>query len=374
MNHYETADGKIVVDVMKYDVAPLFPLPDGSPSTKEHAAGPPVPLDVRSRAATANTFKEEQLDDRVGRVPALRRTLLHERLPPRLDRRRATSPIRGPASRGSDGLIHYDLKTGKSAGWQRRPRRPLRRADLRAARRRRGRGRRLGAERALSRRGEARSDLAVFEATDIAKGPMALAHLSSRVPAGFHGNWRPGLRSTERRPMITVHHLNNSRSQRVLWMLEELGLDYEVKRYEREPTMQAPASLRAVHPLGKSPVITDGDKTLAESGAILEYLVETYGNGRFAPGARHAGAAPLHLLPALRRRLADAASAHEAGLQPHARARAVLRAAGRPRRSPTAPTRPCSTRRSATTSPSSRASSPSATGSPAPSSPPPTSR
>ena len=68
-------------------------------------------------------------------------------------------------------------------------------------------------------------------------------------------------------------------------MLEELGLDYEIKRYEREPSMQAPASLRAVHPLGKSPVITDGDKTLAESGAILEYLVETYGDGRFAPAA-----------------------------------------------------------------------------------------
>ena len=83
--------------------------------------------------------------------------------------------------------------------------------------------------------------------------------------------------------MITVHHLNNSRSQRILWMLEELGLDYEVKLYQREPSLQAPASLRAVHPLGKSPVITDGDKTLAESGAILEYLAETYGNGRLAP-------------------------------------------------------------------------------------------
>ena len=83
--------------------------------------------------------------------------------------------------------------------------------------------------------------------------------------------------------MITVHHLEQSRSQRILWMLEELGLDYEVKRYEREPSMQAPASLKAVHPLGKSPVITDGDKTLAESGAILEYLVDTYGNGRLKP-------------------------------------------------------------------------------------------
>jgi glutathione S-transferase len=85
--------------------------------------------------------------------------------------------------------------------------------------------------------------------------------------------------------MIIVHHLENSRSQRVVWMLEELGLDYEIKPYKREPTMQAPASLRAVHPLGKSPVITDGDRTIAESGAILEYLVETYGKGRFVPAA-----------------------------------------------------------------------------------------
>ena len=77
--------------------------------------------------------------------------------------------------------------------------------------------------------------------------------------------------------MIVVHHLNNSRSQRVLWLLEELGLDYEVKRYERDAqTMLAPPSLRAVHPLGKSPVITDGDGTIAESGAIIEYLVDRY--------------------------------------------------------------------------------------------------
>jgi glutathione S-transferase len=68
-------------------------------------------------------------------------------------------------------------------------------------------------------------------------------------------------------------------------MLEELGLDYEVRRYQREASMQAPASLQAVHPLGKSPVITDGDRTLAESGAILEYLAETYGNGHFVPSA-----------------------------------------------------------------------------------------
>ncbi|MGH7270151.1 MAG: glutathione S-transferase [Polyangiaceae bacterium] len=84
--------------------------------------------------------------------------------------------------------------------------------------------------------------------------------------------------------MIVVHHLENSRSQRVLWLLEELGLEYEVKRYSRHPkTMLAPPSLRDVHPLGKSPVITDGDLTVAESGAIIEYLVERYGKGRMVP-------------------------------------------------------------------------------------------
>jgi glutathione S-transferase len=84
--------------------------------------------------------------------------------------------------------------------------------------------------------------------------------------------------------MLTVHHLNNSRSQRVLWLLEELGVPYEIKRYQRDPkTMLAPPELRAVHPLGKSPVITDDGQTIAESGAIIEYLVEKYGQGRFAP-------------------------------------------------------------------------------------------
>lgn len=84
--------------------------------------------------------------------------------------------------------------------------------------------------------------------------------------------------------MLVVHHLNNSRSQRVLWLLEELGLEYEIKRYQRDAkTMLAPPELRAVHPLGKSPVIQDGEVTLAESGAILEYLVERYGNGRLVP-------------------------------------------------------------------------------------------
>ncbi|MFZ9336124.1 MAG: glutathione S-transferase family protein, partial [Burkholderiaceae bacterium] len=86
--------------------------------------------------------------------------------------------------------------------------------------------------------------------------------------------------------MITVHHLENSRSQRVLWLLEELGLPYEVRRYERDrKSMLAPPALREVHPLGKSPVITDGDITVAESGAIIEYLVERYGQGRLVPPA-----------------------------------------------------------------------------------------
>ncbi len=86
--------------------------------------------------------------------------------------------------------------------------------------------------------------------------------------------------------MITVHHLNHSRSQRVLWLLEELELPYELVKYDRDPrTLLAPKSLEAIHPLGKSPVITDGDATIAESGAILEYLIETYGKGRLAPPA-----------------------------------------------------------------------------------------
>ena len=84
--------------------------------------------------------------------------------------------------------------------------------------------------------------------------------------------------------MVTVHHLNNSRSQRILWLLEELGTPYEIKKYQRmEGLPLAPPELKAVHPLGKSPVITDGGKTIAESGAIIEYLIDKYGNGRLKP-------------------------------------------------------------------------------------------
>jgi glutathione S-transferase len=86
--------------------------------------------------------------------------------------------------------------------------------------------------------------------------------------------------------MITVHHLNNSRSQRVLWLLEELGVPYQIEKYQRDAqTMLAPPSLLKVHPLGKSPVITDDGTTIAETGAIVDYLVERYGNGRLVPAA-----------------------------------------------------------------------------------------
>lgn len=84
--------------------------------------------------------------------------------------------------------------------------------------------------------------------------------------------------------MLKVHHLNNSRSQRILWLLEELGTPYEIVHYKRDATTRlAPPELKAVHPLGKSPVVTDGKLTVAESGAIVEYLIRTYGKGRFMP-------------------------------------------------------------------------------------------
>ncbi len=84
--------------------------------------------------------------------------------------------------------------------------------------------------------------------------------------------------------MLTVHHLNNSRSQRILWLLEELQVEYEIKHYQRDPdTNRAPAELKAIHPLGKSPVIVDGDNVIAETGAIIVYILDTYGKGRLRP-------------------------------------------------------------------------------------------
>lgn len=87
--------------------------------------------------------------------------------------------------------------------------------------------------------------------------------------------------------MITVHHLENSRSQRILWLLEELGLDYSIEKYHRDPiTSLAPARLLELHPLGKAPVVMEGENTLAESGAIIDYLIEKYDDGRLRPVAK----------------------------------------------------------------------------------------
>ena len=187
MNHYETADGKVVVDVMKFDVAPLFPLPDGKPST------PTTPQARLFRwtfdpSGQANTFKEEQLDDRAGEFP-------------RFDERFCMSDYRHgwivsgdvahSGGRRGEGITHYDLKKGSNATWTTgvddRFGEPV--FVPRHAQAAEGDGWLLAT---IFRPAEGRSDLAVFEATDIARGPVALAHLSSRVPAGFHGNWRPG--------------------------------------------------------------------------------------------------------------------------------------------------------------------------------------
>src|ERR1700720_4191196 len=93
--------------------------------------------------------------------------------------------------------------------------------------------------------------------------------------------WRPTL---EEIPMLTLHHLNDSRSQRILWLLEELGLAYEMKSYQRNAqTRLAPPELEAVHPRGKSPEITDGDVRIAESGAVVDYIIRSHGKGRMMP-------------------------------------------------------------------------------------------
>ena len=84
--------------------------------------------------------------------------------------------------------------------------------------------------------------------------------------------------------MIVVHHLNDSRSHRILWLLEELGVPYELKTYARDATTRlAPPELKAIHPLGKSPVVTEGDRTVIESGAIIDYIIRRHGGGRLAP-------------------------------------------------------------------------------------------
>jgi carotenoid cleavage dioxygenase len=189
MNHYDTVDGRIVIDVMKYDVAPLFPLPDGNPSTKV----PPLSRLFRwtfNLSGKGKAFHELQLDERVSEFP-------------RIDDRMAMASYRhgwavtanaaDPESDREQGdqLTHYDIKSGKDQDWRfargNRMSEPVfvpRGPDAAE-----GDGWVLSV---VYRAAQDRSDLAVFEATDIAKGPVALAHLSGRVPAGFHGNWRAG--------------------------------------------------------------------------------------------------------------------------------------------------------------------------------------
>ena len=135
---------------------------------------------------------------------------------------------------------------------------------------------------------------------------------------------RPAARevTTSRRApaMVIVHHLNNSRSQRVLWLLEELGVDYEVKRYERDAkTMLAPPELRAVHPLGKSPVITDGESDAGRVGGDRRVPRRSLRRRAAGSACRDARAPALHVLAPLRGGLDDAAAAAEAGLHPDAR-------------------------------------------------------
>src|SRR5947209_1981229 len=90
--------------------------------------------------------------------------------------------------------------------------------------------------------------------------------------------------ASEETRMLTLHHLNDSRSQRILWLLEELGVPYDIKHYQRDPqTRLAPPDLKAIHPLGKSPVITDAGRVIIESGAIIDYIIRRHGQGRLQP-------------------------------------------------------------------------------------------
>ena len=132
--------------------------------------------------------------------------------------------------------------------------------------------------------------------------------------------------------MLVVHHLNDSRSQRVLWLLEELGLPYDIKHYQRDAvTRLAPPELKAVHPLGKSPVLTDGDRTVIESGAIVDYVIRHHGRGQLAASHVVAGFRDLPAMAALRRGLGHAAVPAEALCVAPGRGRCAVVAAHRKR-------------------------------------------
>ena len=303
---------------MKFDVAPLFPLPDGSPSTEAAAAGHGCSAGPSTSTGKANTFKEEQLDDRSGEFPRFdERFCMSDYRHGWIVAGNVTDPKSGEPRSGR--LVHYDLKTGKSTAWTRRQGRPLRRADLRAASRGRRRGRRLGAE---------RRSIAARRSAQRPRGVRGDRHRQGPDRAGPSQEPRAGglprqLAAGYALTMITVHHLNNSRSQRILWMLEELGLDYEVKRYQREPSMQAPAVAAG---RASARQVAGDHRRRQDAGRIGRDPRVPGRDLRQRPARRrrrHAGAAALHLLPALRRRLADAASVHEAGVRPHARAPAV---------------------------------------------------
>ena len=189
---------------------------------------------------------------------------------------------------------------------------------------------------------------------------IAAARLADGRIAFRAAAWIVAARASEEAGMIVVHHLENSRSQRILWLLEELGLDYEVQRYERDrKTMLAPPALARVHPLGKSPVIEDQGRVIAETGAIVEYLVEK-AEGRLGPPRQSRFGAALPPVPPLCGRLDDAALARLAGRQPP-----------RPARPPGQGADPEDARRASRLARD--ASSPRATGSPATNSAPPTS-
>lgn len=189
MNHFETEDGKVVVDVMKYDVAPLFPRPDGSPSSAEP---PPARLFrwTFDLASKSNTYKEEQLDDRAGEFPRFdERFCMADYRHGWIVSGNVTHSLRGHST--ADGIVRYDLKSGASEVWM--PPAGDRCGEPVFVPRAEGAAEGDGWIVATIWRGaDNRSDLGVWNALDIAAGPVALAHLSSRVPAGFHGNWRPG--------------------------------------------------------------------------------------------------------------------------------------------------------------------------------------
>ena len=109
--------------------------------------------------------------------------------------------------------------------------------------------------------------------------------------------------------MITIYHLDTSRSERIVWLMEELGLGYELEVFDRRPDIFAPDELKAIHPLGRAPVIRDGDTVLAESGAIVEYIIARHGGGRLAIAPSEPGFRPIPVLAALRRGQPHAATA-----------------------------------------------------------------